>query len=47
MNRKKYLLCFAGYLVWNVGVPGAKPIMDIIAALFVRHIVNLDKLFTS
>ena len=43
MNRKKYLLLFAGVLVWNFGVPGAKPIMEIIAALFLRHIVDLDK----
>ena len=47
MNRKKYLLWFAGVVVWNFGVPGAKPIMDIIAALFLRHIVDLDRLFTS
>ncbi len=47
MNRKKYLLWFAGIVVWNFGVPGAKPIMDIIAALFLRHIVDLDRIFTS
>ena len=47
MNIKKYLLWFAGVVVWNVGVPGAKPIMDIIAALFLRHVVNLDRIFTS
>ena len=47
MNRKKYLLWFAGVVVWNFGVLGAKPIMDIIVALFLRHIVGLDKIFTS
>ena len=47
MNRKKYLLWFAGVIAWNFGVPGAKPIMDIIAALFIRHAVDLDRLFTS
>ena len=47
MNRKKYLLWFAGVVVWNFGVHGAKPIMDIIAALFLRHVVDLDRLFTS
>ena len=47
MNRKKYLLWFAGDVVWNFSVPCAKPIMDIIAALFIRHAVDLDRLFTS
>ena len=47
MNRKKYLLWFAGVVVWNFGVPGAKQIMDIIAALLLRHVVNLDRIFTS
>jgi hypothetical protein len=47
MNRKKYLLWFAGVIVWNFGVPNAKPIMDIIAALFLRHVIDLDRLFTS
>ena len=47
MNRKKYLLWFAGVVVWNFGVPGAKPIMDIIAVLFLRHGIDLDSLFTS
>ena len=47
MNRKKYLLWFAGVVVWNVGVLGAKPIMDIIAALILRYVVDLDRLFTS
>ena len=45
MNRKKYILWFVGVIVWNLGVPGAKPIMDIVAALFLRHIVDLDRFF--
>ena len=47
MNRKKYILWFADVLVWNFGAHGAKPIMDIIATLFLGHIVVLDRLFTS
>ena len=47
MNRKKYLLWFAGVIVWNFGVLGVKRIMEIIAALFLRDIVDLDRLFTS
>ena len=47
MNRKKYLLWFAGVVAWNVGVFSAKPIMDIIIALFLRDFFDLDRLFTS
>ena len=43
MNRKKYLLWFAGVVVWIL-VYCAKPIMDIIEALFLRHIIGLDKI---
>ena len=46
MDSKKYILWFVGVLVWNYGVPGAKPIMDIVAALFLRHVVDLDIFFT-
>ena len=47
MKRKKCLLWFVGVAVWNFGGLGAKPIMDIIAALFLRHIIDLDRLFTN
>ena len=47
MNRKKYLLWFAGVVVWNFGVTGAKPIIAIIEALFLGHVIDLDRLFTS
>ena len=47
MKRKKYMFWFEGVLVWNFGVSGAKPIMDIFTALFLRQIVDSDIFFTS
>ena len=35
-----------GVVAWNFGVPGAKPIYDIIMALVLKHIFELDNLFT-
>ena len=33
------------YCSMDFGVPAAKPAYDVIAALFLRHIVDLDNLF--
>ena len=45
MNKFKYILWLIGIVVWNFGVPSAKLAYDVIAALFLRHIVDHDKLF--
>ena len=44
MNKFKYILWLIG-IAWNFGVPAAKPVYDVIAALLLRHIVDLDNLF--
>ena len=44
MNKFKYILWLIGILAWNFGVPAAKLAYDVIAALFLKHIVDLDKL---
>ncbi len=45
MNKLKYILWLIGIVAWNFGVPAAKPAYDVMAALFLKHIVELDKLF--
>ena len=44
MNKFKYILWLIGILAWNFGFPAAKLAYDVIAALFLKHIVDLDKL---
>ena len=44
MNKFKNILWLIGIVVWNFGVLAAKPVYDVIAALFLKHIVDLDKL---
>jgi|TARA_B100000929_G_scaffold66912_1_gene51036 predicted outer membrane lipoprotein len=46
MNKLKYILWLIGIVAWNFGVPAAKPAYDVIAALCLKHIVDLDKLFS-
>jgi len=46
MKKIKYLMWVLGVVAWNFGVPGAKPIYDIIMALVLKHIFELDNLFT-
>ena len=45
MNKFKYILWLIGIVAWNFGVPAAKPAYDVIAALFLKHIVDLDNSF--
>ena len=45
MRPLKYNLWITGIVPWNFGVPGAKQIYDVLAALFFKHIFELDKLF--
>jgi len=45
MNKLKYILWLMGIVAWNFGVPAAKPAYDVMATLFLKHIVDLDKLF--
>ena len=45
MNKFKYILWLIGILAWNLGVPAAKLAYDVIAALFLKHIVDLDNSF--
>jgi hypothetical protein len=45
MRQLKYILWITGIVAWNFGVPGAKLIYDVLAALFNKHIFDLDKLF--
>ena len=47
MNKIKYLMWFIGVAAWNFGVPGARPIFDILMALVLKHIFDIDKLFTK
>jgi len=44
MNKTKYLMWVLGVVAWNFGVPAAKPIYDIIMALVLKHIFDIDKL---
>ena len=44
MNKTKYLMWMLGVVAWNFGVPAAKPIYDIIMALVLKHIFDIDKL---
>ena len=44
MNKTKYLMWVLGVVAWNFGAPAAKPIYDIIMALVLKHIFNIDKL---
>ena len=46
MNKLKYILSLIGFVAWNFGVPAAKPASDVIAALCLKHKVDLDKLFS-
>ena len=46
MKKIKYLMWVLGVVAWNFGVPGAKPIYDIIMALVLKHIFELDNLLT-
>ena len=46
MNKLKNILWLIGIVVWNFGVPVAKPAYDVIAALCLKHKVDLDKLFS-
>jgi len=45
MIKFKYILWLIGVVVWNFGVPAAKLAYDVIAALFLKHIVDLDNSF--
>ena len=45
MRQLKYNLWITGIVAWNFGVQGAKQIYDVLAALFFKHIFELDKLF--
>ena len=44
MNKTKYLMWVLGVVAWNFGGPAAKPIYDIIMALVLKHIFDIDKL---
>ena len=44
MNKTKYLMWVLGVVAWNFGVPAAKPIYDIIMALVLKHIFDIDNL---
>ena len=44
-NKFKYILWLIGIVVWNFGVPSAKFAYDVIAALCLKHIVDLDNSF--
>ena len=46
MNKLKYILWIIGIVAWNFGVPGAKPVYDVLAALFLKHIFDLYKIFS-
>ena len=45
MRQLKYNLWITGIVAWNFGIQGAKQIYDVLAALFNKHIFDLDKLF--
>ena len=47
MNKFKYILWLIGIVVWNFGVLAAKHAYDVIAALFLKQIVDIDKLTES
>ena len=44
MRQLKYNLWITGIVDWIFGVPGTKLIYDVLAALFFKHIFELDKL---
>ena len=46
MNKLKYILWVIGIVASNFGVTAARPAYDVIAALCLKHIVDLDKLFS-
>ena len=45
MNKFKYILWLIGIVAWNFGVTAARPAYDVIAALCLKHIVDLDNSF--
>ena len=45
MKQLKYNLWITGLVAWNFSGTGAKQIYDVLAALFFKHIFELDKLF--
>ena len=44
MNKLKYILWIVGIVAWNFGFPAAKPVYDVLAALFLKHIFDLHKI---
>ena len=47
MNKLKYILWIVGIVAWNFGFPAAKPVYDVLAALFLKHIFDLHKIFAT
>ena len=43
----KYFLWLIGVIIWNYGVPSALPIMDILMAIILKYIFELDKLYLN
>lgn len=44
MNKIKYLVWLLGVILWNYGVPGAKPLYDVGMAIILKHMFDLSKI---